>query len=191
MTDYYSVDSMEAANSVGYLIKRCGILMTQIAEQRFESQPVTFTQWIVLMQLNKQPHLSPTELSAHLGHDMGALTRVVDDLHRKRLVLRERSEQDRRGVQITLTQEGRRVAQAAKTAVVELINELVEPYTKAETDQLIALLQRMVVHMQDVVGAPTTEESLGLAAKAASSRRATRKPAALHKPSHRARRTTS
>jgi DNA-binding MarR family transcriptional regulator len=145
---YYNSENLQAINSVGYLLKRCGVLMTQIAERRFESQPISFTQWIILIRLTQQTHITPTELAEHLGHDMGALTRVVDDLQKQGLVVRERSETDRRAVQITATPEGRRLALATKDFVVDLANELVEPYTRAETDQIISLLQRMMVQME-------------------------------------------
>ncbi len=105
---YYTLESLEANNSVGFLIKRCGIVMTQIAERRFESQQISFTQWMVLIWLTKRPQASPTELSAHLGHDMGALTRVVDELEREGMVRRDRSQHDRRAVEIAITPEGRR-----------------------------------------------------------------------------------
>jgi hypothetical protein len=81
---------------------------------------------------------------------MGALTRIVDDLQKKQLVNRERSEHDRRAVHIALTPEGRRLAFSVKAAVVILANKLVEPYTKAETDTLISLLQRLLQHMEGV-----------------------------------------
>jgi DNA-binding MarR family transcriptional regulator len=149
---YYSLDSLEASNSIGYLVKRCGILLTQIVEERFESQPISFTQWTILIQLAQHPHLSPTEISTHLGYDMGALTRIVDDLHEKKLVHRERSEHDRRAVQIGLTPEGRRLAFSTKAAVVDFLNEIVGPYAKAETDMLISLLQRLVLHMEGIAG---------------------------------------
>jgi DNA-binding MarR family transcriptional regulator len=149
---FYTVDNLEAVNSVGYLVKRCGILMTQIAERRFESEPISFTQWIVLMQLAQHGSLSPTELSVHLGHDMGALTRIVDDLKDKKLVLRERSELDRRAVAISVTPEGRRLALATRPVVVELINQLVTPFSHAEVEGLIALMQRMLGHMQEFAG---------------------------------------
>jgi hypothetical protein len=42
---YYKLDSLNAENSVGYLVKRCGVLMTQVAEQRFESLDISFTEW--------------------------------------------------------------------------------------------------------------------------------------------------
>src|SRR4029077_7923074 len=121
---FYTLESLQADNSVGFLIKRCGIVMTQIAERSFESQPVSFTQWMALMWLTQRPHASPTELSTHLGHDMGALTRVADELERAGMVRRDRSRHDRRAVEIAITPEGRRVAQAGKRLLVDLLNEL-------------------------------------------------------------------
>jgi DNA-binding MarR family transcriptional regulator len=152
---YYTLESLEAHSSVGFLIKRCGILMTQFAERRFESEPITFTQWMILMWLTQRPHASPTELSAHLGHDMGALTRVVDELEREALVRRERSEHDRRAVQIAVTPEGRRMAHAGKRVMLDLVNQLVEPLSRTETDALISVLQRLLLHLQEV-GKPAT-----------------------------------
>jgi DNA-binding MarR family transcriptional regulator len=146
---YYKVDTLEANNSVGYLVKRGGVLMTQIAERRFEAISVSFTQWVVLMWLSaQQSHMSATQLSKELGHDMGALTRVVDELERRGLVRRERSRRDRRAVEIAITAAGRRQAGSAKRVMVGLLNELVEPFTEAEVVTLIGLLQRMLRHLQ-------------------------------------------
>ena len=86
---------------------------------------------------------------------MGALTRIVDDLKNKKLVNRERSETDRRAVEITLTPEGRRLAFSTKDVVLHLANKVVEPFTKAETDTLIALLQRLFRHMEAVADEKT------------------------------------
>lgn len=148
---YYSLESLEADNSVGYLVKRCGVLMNQVAERRFEALPVSFSQWVVLMHLAQQEHMSATQLSAHLGQDMGALTRVVDELERRGFARRERSRRDRRAVEIALTAAGRREAKNASRAVVELLNRLVEPFTDQEVDTLLALLQRLHAHLQQAV----------------------------------------
>jgi len=147
---YYAVDSLEPDRSVGFLIKRCGVLMNQIAERNFATQPISFTQWTVLMSLTQRAHASPTELSTHMGHDMGALTRLVDELQRAGLVRRERSEHDRRAVEIAITAEGRRVANTGKRVVVDLLNQLVEPYSREEVDTLITLLQKILARMQNL-----------------------------------------
>jgi len=155
---YYTLESLEAHTSVGFLIKRCGILMTQFAERRFESEPLSFTRWMILMWLTQRPHASPTELSTHLGHDMGALTRVVDQLEREALVRRERSELDRRAVQIGVTPEGRRMAHAGKRVMLDLVNQLVEPLSRTETDALISSLQRLLMHLQEIGKSATPVE---------------------------------
>jgi DNA-binding MarR family transcriptional regulator len=150
---YYSVATLEPKSSIGFLIKRCGMLMSQVAERRFESQEITLTQWVTLMNLTQDAHVSPTKLSAELGHDMGALTRVVDELERRGLVRRERSQHDRRAVEIAITPAGRRLAESTKRVIVELLNELVEPFSEREVDTLIALLQRVLAHLQEAAGA--------------------------------------
>ena len=67
----YTVENHEPSQSIGYLIKRCGALMTQIAERRFESTNVSFTQWTTLMTLCNSPEpISATQLSNYCGHDM-------------------------------------------------------------------------------------------------------------------------
>ena len=150
----YTVANLEAANSIGFLVKRCGALMTQIAERRFESTAVSFTQWMTLMRLSAFPEpISATQLSKEVCHDMGALTRVVDDLERRGLVRRERSRRDRRAVELAITPAGRREAENAKRVVVDLLNELVDPYSDGEFTTLLGLLQRMHVHLQDAAAA--------------------------------------
>jgi DNA-binding MarR family transcriptional regulator len=155
---YYTVESLEAGKSVGFLVKHSGVLMTQVAARRFESLPITFMQWLVLMHLGLHERMSASQLSEHLGYDMGALTRVVDGLVRRRLARRERSRSDRRAVEITITAAGRRQAQLGKGVVVELLNRLLEPFTNQEIDTLIALLQRLMGNLQsaaeEVTAAP-------------------------------------
>jgi DNA-binding MarR family transcriptional regulator len=159
---YYTQHNLERENSVGFLVKRSGVLLTQIAERRFEKTgSVTFTQWLVLAWLSsQQDHLSPTQLSRDLGHDMGALTRVVDELERRGLLRRERSRKDRRAVEIAITAEGRRAADEAKRVLLELLNELVQPYSLRELETLISLLQRLLQHLE-VAAAKESHESAG------------------------------
>lgn len=155
---YYTLESFKPEMSVGFLIKRCGALMSQIAERQFESLPISFTQWTIMIRLAQSPHATPTDLSSYTGHDMGALTRMVDELERKALVRRQRSRQDRRAVQIAITPEGRRLVQVGKRIIVNLLNGLLEPYSKTDVDALISLLQRLLRRMQQDAGGVTSTE---------------------------------
>ncbi|HMD58619.1 MAG TPA: MarR family transcriptional regulator [Steroidobacteraceae bacterium] len=150
---YYTLDTLQASNSVGFLMKRCGVLMSQLAEQRFAALSISFTQWLALHWLaTQQRRVSATRLSEELGHDMGALTRVVDQLERLGFVRRERSRRDRRAVEIAITPAGRRQARSAKRVLLELLNQLVAPFSEREIDTLIVLLQRLMQHLQAAAG---------------------------------------
>jgi DNA-binding MarR family transcriptional regulator len=152
---YYAAHSITPLTSIGYLIKRCGSMMAAIAEEAFQGQKITFTQWVVMMSLRAHDsHLSPTHLSQEAGYDMGALTRVVDALERQGYVSRERCNHDRRAVEITLTSAGARQTEACKGLIVDLLNELIEPFSKKEIDLLIPLLQRLYQRLQECVDAP-------------------------------------
>jgi DNA-binding MarR family transcriptional regulator len=174
--EHYSVDTFTPADSIGYLIKRCGLLMSGKAETAFETQPVSFTQWIALMKLRERgAHMSATELSCEMGHDMGALTRMVDSLEKLGYVRRERSTRDRRAVEIELTPQGLAQVEDSMHLMVGLINALLEPFSQAEVKTLIGQLQRMLQRLQDY------EPDVGtLAAKAeqAAKARKARAPAA-------------
>jgi DNA-binding MarR family transcriptional regulator len=151
---YYTVETLEPGTSIGYLVKRCGGLMTQLAERGFESTSVSFTQWMTLMRLSFQEEpISATQLSEELCHDMGALTRVVDELERRGLVRRERSRRDRRVVELAITAAGRREAETGKRVIVELMNELTEHFSATELDALVGLLQRMLGVLQSAAEA--------------------------------------
>ena len=150
MTDpFYDVATLEPSKSIGFLVKRCGGLMSQLAERRFATEQVSFTQWMVIANLGRFERLTATALSEETCHDLGALTRIVDDLEKAGLVRRERTERDRRVVEIALTPEGRRYLQTGKRLVVGLLNSLVEPFAREELETLIVLLQRMMARLQE------------------------------------------
>ncbi|MGH8202740.1 MAG: MarR family winged helix-turn-helix transcriptional regulator [Steroidobacteraceae bacterium] len=168
---FYTVDTLEAPTSIGFLVKRCGGLMSQLAERRFATEQISFTQWMVIANLGRFERLTATALSDETCHDMGALTRIVDDLEAEGLVRRERTERDRRVVEIALTPQGRRYLQTGKRLVVELLNSLVAPFSRDELETLIALMQRLMGRMQETeptTSAPQPQQPSGSRARPAS-----------------------
>jgi DNA-binding MarR family transcriptional regulator len=152
---YYTTKNFVAMNSLGYLVKRCAAMMMALAENVFVSQTLSFTQWIVLMNLyGHHSHMSATELSKETGHDMGALTRVVDILENAGLVKRERSVQDRRAVEITLTAAGRREVESTKCMVMDMTNQLLESFSYDEVHTLITMLQRLFERLEHFTSLP-------------------------------------
>jgi DNA-binding MarR family transcriptional regulator len=164
---YYKAGNFEPGKSLGYLIKRCGTLMTGLAADAFVSQPLSFTQWTVLMKLRHFTHLSATELGESVGHDLGALTRVVDSLERAGFVERERGRRDRRTVEIALTPQGLQQVEDSTHLVVGLLNELLEPFSRSDFESLIAQLQRLRERLQEYSDRQVAQGAVAVPAPAA------------------------
>jgi hypothetical protein len=74
-------------------------------------------------------------------------------------------------VELAITPDGRRQALAGKRLMVELLNEIAAPYTNAEVDILVSLLQRLLSRLQDAAELSTPAESPSTASKQRGNRR--------------------
>ena len=74
---------------------------------------LTYTQYITMMLLWERGSLTSRELGERLFLDSGTLTPVLKKLEKKGLLIRERSEKDERNLEVTLTDEGERLADVA------------------------------------------------------------------------------
>ena len=88
--------------------------------------------------------LSPTQLFKGLMISSAGVTSRLDRLEKRGLVRRERHPNDRRGVLVELTAEGRGVLDAAVKANTEAERELVASLDKTEARELAALLKKLL-----------------------------------------------
>ena len=86
------------------------------------------------------------------------MTRAIDRLEGKGLLRRERSQQDRRVVQLVLTDAGRAAAELVPPVLADVLNAHLAGFTDAEWQQLIALLTRVVAN-GDALREPTRDSA--------------------------------
>ena len=146
---HYSTRLFDPSRSIAFLVKRCASLLATIGETALRSEPVTPAGFMALMSLRQHSPLSPSELRARTGYDMGGLTPVVEAaMERDALARRDRSRTDRRAVQIAITAPGMRQAERSLTAMVDVLNEILEPFSKREIESLASLLERLAERLQ-------------------------------------------
>ena len=103
MRPYYKSGNYTMRNSVGYLMRVCTNRLLPQMEALFEDQELTFSQWTTLVALHDGRITTAGELALNICHDAGSLTRLVDEMVKRGLVTRSRSESDRRVVTLGLT----------------------------------------------------------------------------------------
>ena len=141
---HYAAASFKARQSIGYLLKRAHGLLMERAEAAFENHDITFTQWVILLRLRDGLGSTAAELCRGVGHDSGALTRVLDQLEKRGLVERSRSKQDRRVVELSLTKQGHTMVQSLIPLTVEKLNEALGDFSAAEFKEFLRLLEKLI-----------------------------------------------
>jgi DNA-binding MarR family transcriptional regulator len=157
MHPFYQVNEFNPDVSIGYLLRRLHRISVNRTEAAFDGSDVSFTQWIALALLSHGLAETCSNLSRDMGYDTGAMTRLVDQLEERGLVVRGRSDSDRRVRKLTVTPEGEQVLQALVGKVVGVWNEILDGVDHDDVAQLISTLTRLVARAETL----ETEQGAG------------------------------
>lgn len=136
----------EVSQSVGHQL---AVLMTQMrreAERRMAALGVTDAQWKPLWLLASGRATTGNEMARLLEMDAGAMTRLLDRLETKGLIERERSDTDRRVVELRLTAAGREASAQVPHVLAAVNNDFLHGFSEADWTQLRQLIARMVAN---------------------------------------------
>jgi len=147
--DFYRAESCSTEESIGYLMRRIVTTVAQSVETRMcEPGSPTYPQWVPLYKLHIGAATTVAELARACELDTGAMTRLLDRLEAKGLCRRVRSLEDRRVVNIELTDEGRAAAKEVPHVLSRVQNELLADFTADEWGQLKSYLRRILDNAQ-------------------------------------------
>src|SRR5947208_6698105 len=102
-----------------YLLTRAAARANAMGEHDLEPLGISPREYSVLAVLAERSPLSQTRIAAILGLDRTTILKLGASLERKRLVVRERDERDRRAYAIALTPLGDQVRGQAFTLLVD------------------------------------------------------------------------
>lgn len=145
---HYRPATYRSRDSVGYLIRRLYTLLLARFEGALAQADFTLTQWIVLIQVHEGVARTASDIARDVGHDTGALTRVIDQLEARGFLQRRRSARDRREVELCLTPAGHAIVKQLLPLVVDQTNAALAPLTRDEFRQLQRHLVRLLDHAQ-------------------------------------------
>ena len=130
--------------AVSTLIFHLGREVRTALDRRFESHGITSQQaaLLLLSRLLKEP--SQIKMAARLGTDAAGMTRLLDRLERKQLIVRRVSPDDRRLVVVELGPRSRRVLPRLIPEFKWAENGLLDGFNKSEVDQLNKMLRRLL-----------------------------------------------
>lgn len=146
---FYSKADFVPERSIGYLVHRLKKLGTARAEAMFADQDINLSQWIAMFHIRHRLAITAGEISKCLGHNSGAVTRMLDQLDERGLIVRIRDKADRRVVNLETTEAGQEMLDRLTPIMMDLWNDHLSIFTRDEAETLISLLQRLLGTLDD------------------------------------------
>lgn len=140
----YRVEGFAIDESIGYLVKRVRSMLSAAVEREIADSDVTYEQWGVLLALLTRRGDTAACLARVMECDTGSMTRMLDRLEAKELIVRTRSTDDRRRVRLELTESGGKLADRLIAAIVAVLNRHLVGFSVDELELFKGFLRRML-----------------------------------------------
>lgn len=118
----------------------------KLADAVGPEKPLNEIEKQVLFYVADHPGCGPTDVARFLGVAATTMSSATDRLVKRELLARQRPEADRRAVALALTAAGRTRVGALHATYRELHRRLLDPLTKEERRQLIAMMGKIVAY---------------------------------------------
>jgi DNA-binding MarR family transcriptional regulator len=145
---FYDPLNYSPEESVGFLMRQILTSVATQVEAELAHTELTNAQWVPLFKIYNRHASTVAELARVCHMDTGAMTRLLDRLEAKGLVQRQRSDTDRRVVNIALTEAGTQAAQAIPHALSAVQNHALAGFSAEEFATLKQLLRRVLANSQ-------------------------------------------
>ena len=139
----YTAENYNPEDSVGRLIADVSGRLLAAFDDEVTELGITGAQWVILMRIATGCGSTAAELSRFSRYDTGSMTRMLDRLEEKSLILRVRSSTDRRVIDLELTDAGRELYTLLPPVAIKVLNAHLQGFTRAELDLFKGFLRRM------------------------------------------------
>jgi DNA-binding MarR family transcriptional regulator len=154
MQPFFRDDILDPRECPGYFFRRLSKLGSARVERAFDGSDVSFTQWVALALLSHGLADTSTALARDMGHDSGAMTRMVDQLEERGFVVRSRDANDRRVIKLAVSEAGEAILRSLVGKVIEVWNEILAGFDHDEVIRLMATLARMLTRLEELENEP-------------------------------------
>ena len=123
-------------------------MLSNAVEREIAEHDVTYEQWGVLSDDPESAATPPRCCRAGMECDTGSMTRMLDRLEAKELIVRTRIPTIAAACRSSLTQDGKRLAARLIAAIVKVLNRHLEGFSADELKLFKGFLRRMLANRE-------------------------------------------
>jgi len=137
-------DDYRFDDSLGFLVGKLKAFMMQALDADLADLGITSAQAVILIRLGAEGSCTAASLCRRSGYDTGSMTRMIDRLEEKGLIERERSTEDRRVINLKVTESGMGLRSQITRRACLMMEPRLEGFSQEEFDLLKSLLRRVL-----------------------------------------------
>ena len=136
---------------IGFLVYDAQRSIYKVLESALRPYDLTPGQWNLINQLDRAGELSQKELAEKTRKEQATITRYLDTLERKGLIVRNKHKTDRRAHVVSITQEARDLIKEVEPATLVAAQALIEDINQQEMDTFVSVLAHLKQNAEEIV----------------------------------------
>ena len=143
---------LENEITLGMLIGQVHRLSTKrfVQNSHTHGLEISLDQWLVLGPVWKNDGISQKDISEYCGKDKTSVTKIIDTLEKKNLVVRVTDQLDHRVKRVVLSQKGRELFISALPVMAQTRDELRSGISDKEIEALKSILNKIHKNLNDI-----------------------------------------
>jgi len=139
-----SLTVSELKKHAGFWLRFVSSHVSHAFARKLLAEGVTVAEWVVMREMFDDQETSPGVVAERIGMTRGGVSKLVDRLVRKRLILRSGRTDDRRFQSIALSAAGRRLIPRLAALADQNDDEFFAPLSARERAALVSLMRKLV-----------------------------------------------
>lgn len=127
----------------GYALTKTSRAILRFLTGYLKRFSITPEQWTVLKRVYEHEGISQKELAAITDKDPATLAKILDNLEKYRLIVRQMNHQDRRSFLIFITEHGSKLKNEVEKNLEHVFGQVLEGITKEELAMFSSVLSRI------------------------------------------------
>lgn len=142
--EHFSQFQYKIEDSVGYLLGRARTKLAKAFDAALAGQGITHAQGSILLMLATGRYATAADLARDLYIDSASMTRMIDRLEKRDLIIRSRKPGDRRAIDLSLSPAGQELAQRLPPIYADTLNRSFAGFSPEDLDILKGMLRKLL-----------------------------------------------
>lgn len=134
---------MELSQCINFLLTTAQHTVFQYLSSKLAVYDITPSQYAVLSCLWGKDHATPKQIAETLYLETSTISGVLDRMQKKNLIDRVVNKEDRREVQVTITEKGMALEEPIQAIIDEVNQEVLKGFTEEERNKLAQTLRNI------------------------------------------------